>query len=74
MANMSVLDEKRMLDQKESFVRTVFTARQQCEEFKSQIRQKEDGVIGRNYGDNKKAALKQVSEQNSHAISNKLQK
>lgn len=54
MANMNLLDEQKMLDQKESFVRTVFTARQKCEEFKSTIRQKEDGVIGRNY-DNKKS-------------------
>lgn len=61
-----MLDEQRMMDQKESFVRTVFTARQQCEEFKNTIRQKEEhAVLGRNF-ENKNASLKQqTSEQNT---------
>lgn len=56
MAANLVLDEQRMIDQKESFARTVLTARQQCEEFKNTIRQKEEhAVIGRNF-DSKKAS------------------
>ena len=54
-----------MIDQKESFARTVFTARQQCEEFKNTIRQKEEhAVIGRNF-DSKKASQKHASEPNT---------
>jgi len=48
MANL--LAEQRMMDNKESFVRTVLTARHQCEQFNNTIRQKDEHAsqTGRN--------------------------
>jgi len=34
----SMLTEQRLMDSKESFVRTVLTARQECEQFNETIR------------------------------------
>ena len=48
MANMLV--DKRLNDEKESFVRTVATARQECKQFNDTIRKKDEGAAERSAG------------------------
>ena len=46
MANMLI--EQKMNEDKESFVRTVMTARQKSDQFNNLIRQKDGALTGRN--------------------------
>ena len=61
MANM--LSTERMRNEKESFVRTVLTARQQSKEFSSTIRQKDEYALK----GSKKIALDQTDNSTANA-------
>ena len=61
-----VLAEQRIKDSKESFVRTVLTARHECEQFNSTLRQKDEHALTNRIGRGVSAAAKDGTETKSN--------